>query len=121
MTFYPILIETKRCGAALRTYDFPLAPYVVNPSPRLVLLQPLHSLYTAEQIDTLVAYIVAEDARYVIPVEAPAPRAHLLFYPTGSNCGGRYEKYREAWDLMKTERENQDFDHSSALAHLLPR
>jgi len=77
--------------------------------------------YTAEQIDTPVAYIVAEDAWYVIPVEALAPRAHLLFYPTGSNCGGRYEKYREAWDLMKTERENQDFDHSSALAHLLPR
>jgi PD-(D/E)XK endonuclease len=77
--------------------------------------------YTAEQIDTLVAYIVAENAWYVIPVEALAPRARLLFYPTGSNRGGLYEKYREAWDLMKIERENQDFDHSSASAHLLPR
>ena len=48
--------------------------------------------YTAEQIDTLVAYIVAEDAWYVIPVEALAPRAHLLFYPTGCNCGGPLRK-----------------------------
>jgi hypothetical protein len=72
--------------------------------------------YTAEQIDTLVAYIVAENTWYVIPVEAL-----LLFYPTGSNRGGLCEKYREAWDLMTTERENQEFDHSSALAHLLPR
>jgi len=57
--------------------------------------------YTAEQIDILVAYIVAEDAWYVIPVGAFAPRRHLQLYPSGSKTGGRYEEYREAWDLMK--------------------
>jgi hypothetical protein len=52
--------------------------------------------YTAEQIDMLVAYIVAEDAWYVVPIAAFAPRVHLKFYPTGSQYGGLYEKYREA-------------------------
>lgn len=77
--------------------------------------------YTAEQIDALVAYIVAEDAWYVIPVEALAGRARLRFYPTGSQYGGFYEKYREAWDLMKAGPDHQAFDHSSALGRLLPR
>ena len=57
--------------------------------------------YTAEQIDILVAYIVTEDAWYVIPIGAFAPHRHLHLYPSGSKTGGRYEKYREAWDLMK--------------------
>jgi PD-(D/E)XK endonuclease len=77
--------------------------------------------YTAEQIDMLVAYIVAEDAWYVVPIGAFAPRVHLKFYPTGSHYGGLYEKYREVWSLMKAEPENHAFDHSSALGRLLPR
>jgi hypothetical protein len=71
--------------------------------------------YTAEQIDALVAYIVAEDAWYVIPVEALARRARLQFYPTGSQYGGFYERYREAWDLMKQDPECRDLDRSGAL------
>ena len=71
--------------------------------------------YTAEQIDLLVAYIVAEDAWYVIPVEAFARRARLQLYPTGSQYGGFYEKYREAWDLMKQDPECRDLDRSWAL------
>jgi hypothetical protein len=71
--------------------------------------------YTADQIDMLVAYIVAEDAWYVVPIEAFAPRVHLKFYPTGSQYGGRYEKYREAWDLMKPAPGNRDLDRSWAL------
>jgi hypothetical protein len=59
--------------------------------------------YTAEQIDILVAYIVAADASYVLPIGASAPR--LMFYPDGTHPGGRYEKYREAWELMKEEPE----------------
>ena len=46
MTFYPRRIhpfETTRCGAALPNLRLPLAPYVVNPLPRLVPLQPIHS------------------------------------------------------------------------------
>jgi PD-(D/E)XK endonuclease len=76
--------------------------------------------YTAKQIDILVVYIVAEDAWYVIPAVAFAPVAHLRFYPSGSTMGGRYEKYREAWNLMKA-RSKQELNHSSVLGRLLPR
>ena len=57
--------------------------------------------YTADEIDFLVAYIVPEDAWFVIPVRAFVPLRNLLVYPLGSAHGGRYEKYREAWWLME--------------------
>ena len=71
--------------------------------------------YTAKQIDFLVAYIVAEDSWYVIPVGAFAPLITLKLYPTGRKSGGRFEKYREAWDLMKPAPGNRDLDRSWAL------
>jgi PD-(D/E)XK endonuclease len=77
--------------------------------------------YTATQIDILVAYVVADDAWYVIPVGAFAPRTQLKFYPSGSKKGGLYEKYREAWHLMKAEPDNRDFAGSHTLGRLLPR
>jgi hypothetical protein len=79
--------------------------------------------YTTEQIDFLVAYIVAEDAWYVVPVAAVAPRTMLNFYPSvcKQKNRGSYEKYREAWDLMKENSANLDLDRSWALGHLLPR
>jgi hypothetical protein len=57
--------------------------------------------YTAKQIDMLVAFLVAENAWYVVPVKAFARRKNLRFYPSGSKTGGIYEQYREAWDLMR--------------------
>ena len=57
--------------------------------------------YTAEEIDILVVYIVTEDAWYVVPVRDFAPRTRLCFFPSGSKKGGLYEKYRDAWNLMK--------------------
>jgi hypothetical protein len=61
--------------------------------------------YTSKQIDVLVAYIVAENIWYVIPVAAFVPRKQLQFYPSGCKTknGGRFEQYREAWDLMKAD------------------
>jgi PD-(D/E)XK endonuclease len=66
--------------------------------------------YTATQIDVLVAYIVAENAWYVVPVAAFSPRRRLLFYPSGCSKGGLFEKYREAWDLMKPDLANRELD-----------
>jgi hypothetical protein len=71
--------------------------------------------YTAEEIDILVVYIVAEDAWYVLPVAAVAARTRLYFAPLGNKRGGVYERYREAWRLMKAEPANPDLDRSSAL------
>ena len=77
--------------------------------------------YTAEEIDILVVYIVAEDAWYVVPVAAVASRTRLSFFPLGSKKGGLYEKYRDAWDLMKAAPDERDLASSRALGHLLPR
>jgi PD-(D/E)XK endonuclease len=71
--------------------------------------------YTAEEIDILVAYIVAENVWYVVPVAAFAPRRRLNFYPFESKWRGSYEKYREAWDLMKADPAHRDLDRSWAL------
>jgi PD-(D/E)XK endonuclease len=71
--------------------------------------------YTAEEIDILVVYIVAEDAWYVLPLAVVASRTRLYFAPSGSKRGGIYERYREAWDLMKAEPSNPDLDRSPAL------
>lgn len=57
--------------------------------------------YSAEEIDFLAAYIVPLDLWYVVPVKAFAPSTCLRFYPEGKNSRGRYEKYREAWGLLK--------------------
>jgi hypothetical protein len=56
--------------------------------------------YTADEIDFFVAYIVPLDIWYVIPVKLVTPVLGMCFYPSGSRLGGRYEPYREAWDLM---------------------
>jgi len=79
--------------------------------------------YTAEQIDMLVAYIVAEDVWYVIPVAAFVPRTMLLFYPSGckKRNSGMYEQYREAWDLMKETPDDLALTNSRVLGSLLPK
>ena len=57
--------------------------------------------YTPEQIDFLVAYIVPEDAWYVLPIRAFAPRRYLSFFPhIPKSSRGRYENFRNAWNLM---------------------
>ncbi len=55
--------------------------------------------YNAQEIDFLVAWVVPENAWYVIPVQAFAPRKHLWLYPRGVHAG-QYEKYRESWELL---------------------
>jgi hypothetical protein len=59
--------------------------------------------YTEHEIDFLAVYIVPLDFWYVIPVKAFAPRKCLRFYPGEEASLGQYEKYREAWWLMKGE------------------
>jgi PD-(D/E)XK endonuclease len=68
--------------------------------------------YTKENIDFLVAYVVPENAWYVIPVAALGGRANLWLYPhKGSKS--RFEPYREAWCLMACQHDgdcNPDID-----------
>ena len=58
--------------------------------------------YTAADIDFVAAYVVAQNAWYVIPVAAIAGCKQLRLYPTGTGRkrGGYFEIYREAWHLI---------------------
>jgi hypothetical protein len=60
-------------------------------------------LYTAQEIDFLAAYVVVHDVWYILPVEEVADVDHIRLYPGGTKRrdGGRYEKYREAWDQLR--------------------
>jgi hypothetical protein len=64
-------------------------------------------LYTKDEIDLIVVYLIPEDAWYVIPIGAIKGRRSLYFYPNGNQRGrAKWEKYREAWWLMKSNRKS---------------
>ncbi|HTW59665.1 MAG TPA: group I intron-associated PD-(D/E)XK endonuclease [Terriglobales bacterium] len=56
---------------------------------------------TKKDIDVLAAYIFPKDLWYMVPVEKFVPRKNLWFYPDGSKKGAMFEKFREAWEVMK--------------------
>jgi hypothetical protein len=60
--------------------------------------------YTADDIDVLVAYIIPKKVWYVLPVEAFVPFTTLRFYPDIECKRARWEKYREAWELLRGPR-----------------
>ncbi len=56
-----------------------------------------HKVYRAGSFDFLAAYVVPEKAWYILPAkEIVGMRSVSLCTPTG-----RYEKYREAWELLR--------------------
>ena len=57
-----------------------------------------HRLYSADEIDFLVAYLFAEDLWYIFPVVEVANRTVLWLRPGSKKS--RLEQYREAWKLM---------------------
>jgi hypothetical protein len=60
-------------------------------------------IYTKDEIDFIVAYVVPENIWYLIPIEATRGRKRLCLHPNvpRKECY-KYEKYREAWWLMKS-------------------
>lgn len=57
-------------------------------------------IYTPDEIDFLVAYVVSENLWYVLPVRLFEKVRHVKFFPFRKQPLSRYEKYREAWCLM---------------------
>jgi hypothetical protein len=66
------------------------------------------TVYTAGEIDIIVAYLIPIDAWYVIPVEK-IQNKWLLFFPYGGDRCGHYEEYREAWRLMAPQSSGASF------------
>jgi hypothetical protein len=65
-------------------------------------------VYTKDEIDLIAAYVVPEDTWYLIPIEATRGRKRLCLHPNvpRKECY-KYEKYREAWWLMKSNRKSK--------------
>jgi PD-(D/E)XK nuclease superfamily protein len=72
-------------------------------SQYFVKAQGRQKVYTKEEIDFLVAYLIPENLWYVVPVEAFAPRKILHFHPY-SPRKSLYERHREAWCLLDCPR-----------------
>jgi PD-(D/E)XK endonuclease len=59
-----------------------------------------HKVYRAGAFDFLAAYVIPEDAWYIIPAkEIRGQRSISLF--TAESGEAKYEKYREAWELLR--------------------
>ena len=55
-------------------------------------------IYTKDEIDLIVAYVVPRKVWYVIPIEATRGRKRLCLHPNvPRKACYKYEKYREAW------------------------
>ena len=53
----------------------------------------------AGSFDFLAAYVVFEDAWYIIPLEKIQGMMDVMLYPKLKKA--KYEKYREAWNLLQ--------------------
>jgi hypothetical protein len=61
--------------------------------------------FMKEDMDFVVAHIVAEDLWYVVPIEIAEGLAGLWFNPRSTRA--RFEKYREAWCLLDCPRKGR--------------
>jgi hypothetical protein len=57
--------------------------------------------YTAENIDALVAYARPMNAWYVMPVRVVEELKSLMLYPGSKKKRSRFEKWREAWEVLR--------------------
>jgi hypothetical protein len=57
--------------------------------------------YTAEDIDALVAYARPMNAWYVMPVRVVEELKSLMLYPESRRLRSRFERWREAWDVLR--------------------
>jgi hypothetical protein len=57
--------------------------------------------YTARDIDALVAYARPMNAWYVMPVRVVEELKSLMLYPESRKLRSRFERWREAWEVLR--------------------
>ena len=57
--------------------------------------------FTAQEIEAFIAYVIPEDAWYVIPVKALPTLRDLFVAPHIYRSKAKYEIYRDAWHLLR--------------------
>jgi len=65
-----------------------------------------HKAYPAGSFDFVAVYLVVEDAWYIIPAEVIRGKESLTLYPNSKTA--QYEKYREAWPLLREASESAE-------------
>ena len=55
--------------------------------------------YRPDQIDFFAAYVIPTDTWYILPIKATNHQPDILLTPHSKNA--KYEKYKEAWHLLK--------------------
>ena len=55
--------------------------------------------YRPDQIDFFAAYVIPTDTWYILPIKATHHQPDILLTPHSKNA--KYEKYKEAWHLLK--------------------
>jgi PD-(D/E)XK endonuclease len=63
-----------------------------------------HKVYRAGAFDFLAAYVIPEDAWYIIPAKEIRGLKSISLCTYGGEA--KYEKYREAWDLLRKASES---------------
>jgi PD-(D/E)XK endonuclease len=58
-----------------------------------------HRAYDTGSFDFLAAYVVPEDAWYIIPAKLIHGKECIALYP--NSPAAKYEKYREAWEFLR--------------------
>jgi PD-(D/E)XK endonuclease len=57
--------------------------------------------YQGDAFDFVAAYLIPEDTWYIIPAEKIRGQGSIAVYPRLK--GSKYDRYKEAWDLLKRE------------------
>jgi hypothetical protein len=65
-----------------------------------------HKAYEAGAFDFLAAYVIPEDAWYIIPLKEVRGKRSISLCTEGGEA--KYEKYREAWELLREAAEVRD-------------
>jgi hypothetical protein len=99
---YDVLVES---GGAVYKVQVKSTGYQ-HPSSRSYrcTTHPSRELYSSKEVDFIAAYIISEEAWYIIPLRAISARQVYLNPRFRRN---KYRRYREAWDLLIPERHNR--------------
>jgi hypothetical protein len=66
-----------------------------------------HKVYRAGAFDFIAAYVVLEDAWYIVPAKLIRGLRSISLCTTGSEA--KYEEYREAWHLRRDARRRRNW------------
>jgi hypothetical protein len=58
--------------------------------------------YRPGEVDFFAAWVAPLDVWYIVPAQEIIARTKAGFYPQVAGSRGKYEKYREAWEMLKS-------------------